>query len=80
MIHPGDVQTEMWADIKSKGGMEGWVDKVADGGDPPEKAADLVLEILASEVTGQFLWIKEPAFYPPLMPSWGEGDATHPKL
>ena len=40
-------------------------------GDPPEKAAKLVLDIIDGDVNGGFLWIDEPAFYP-------EPDATHP--
>jgi hypothetical protein len=44
------------------------------------KAADLVLEIIEGNVTGRFLWIKEPAFYPVLTPSWGEEGRTNPKL
>ena len=35
VIHPGDVKTEMWEDIKGKGGMERWVANVEAGGDPP---------------------------------------------
>jgi NAD(P)-dependent dehydrogenase (short-subunit alcohol dehydrogenase family) len=69
-IHPGEVKTEMWAAIKaeatkrqvSDGGGLRWANMVEEtGGDPPEKAADLVLEILSPEydsVNGQFLWIK----------------------
>ena len=41
------------------------------GGDPPDKAAKLVLDIIDSEVNGGFLWIDEPAFYP-------NPDVTHP--
>lgn len=43
----------------------------AEGGDPPEKAAKLVLDIIESDVSGSFLWIEEPAFYPELFPDWG---------
>src|SRR5205823_14330313 len=50
VIHPGDVKTDMWADIReqvAKLGPEGeahrqWVEWVAEtGGDPPRKAVDL---------------------------------------
>ena len=45
-----------------------WVDKT--GGDPPEKAAKLVLDIIESDVNGRFLWIDDPLQTP--IPSWGE--------
>lgn len=79
VIHPGDVKTEMWADIRDQAlrlGPEGealrqWVDWVEEtGGDPPQKAVDLVERILESDVNGQFLWIEEP-LQPPI-PSWGD--------
>jgi len=85
VIHPGDVKTEMWADIRDQArqlGPEGealrrWVDWVAEtGGDPPEKAVDLVLRIIDSDVNGRFLWIEEP-LQPPI-PSWGDADAHLP--
>src|SRR5205823_11405069 len=50
VIHPGDVKTDMWADIRDQVaqlGPEGeghrqWVEWVAEtGGDPPRKAVDL---------------------------------------
>jgi len=80
VIHPGDVKTEMWADIKSKALALGevgkdytaWVDWVAQtGGDDPKKATDLVLEIVSPEydgINGRFLWINEPLQAP--IPSW----------
>ena len=79
VIHPGDVKTAMWADIRDKtGAVEGdengddnwvaWVDKT--GGDPPEKAAKLVIDIIESDVNGRFLWIDDPLQAP--IPSWGE--------
>jgi NAD(P)-dependent dehydrogenase (short-subunit alcohol dehydrogenase family) len=85
VIHPGDVKTEMWADIRDQAeqlGAEGdalrqWVEWVAEtGGDPPEKAADLLLRILASDVNGKFLWIEEP-LQPPIE-SWGEDGGLRP--
>jgi len=77
VIHPGDVKTEMWADIRDKtGAIEGdgnsydnwvaWVEKT--GGDPPEKAAKLVIDIIDSDINGQFLWIDDPLQAP--ISSW----------
>ncbi len=88
VIHPGDVKTEMWADIQAKAdamGAEGepyrqwvrWVEQT--GGDDPEKAADLVLDLMsnaASDITGQFLWIKDGLQAP--IPSWSEPTSTQP--
>ena len=80
VLHPGEVKTEMFAAIKADAAsrtgpgrdMLKWVEKVErTGGDPAEKTADLVLEMLAPEndaVTGQFLWIKDGLKAP--MPSW----------
>lgn len=70
MIHPGDLKTEMWREIRDAAGRLGpeggvlrdwatWVDRT--GGDPPEKAATLVLRLLGEEgaaINGQFLWIE----------------------
>ena len=77
VIHPGDVKTAMWADIRDKkGAIEGdaydsWVKGVDEtGGDPPEKAAKLVTEIIDSDFNGQFLWIDDPLQSP--IPSWGD--------
>ena len=69
VIHPGDVKTEMWADIRDQAaglGDEGealrqWVDWVEEtGGDPPRKAIELVLRIIDNDVNGAFLWIEDP--------------------
>lgn len=80
VIHPGDVKTEMWADIKAKALALGevgkdytaWVDWVAEtGGDDPKKAMELVLEIVSPShdgINGRFLWINEPLQAP--IPSW----------
>ena len=71
VIHPGDVKTDMWAAIRDEANLLGpeadgyrawvkWVDET--GGDPPGKAADLVLKLMGDEsvaVTGQFLWIED---------------------
>jgi NAD(P)-dependent dehydrogenase (short-subunit alcohol dehydrogenase family) len=70
-LHPGEVKTEMWAAIKAEASSRpatgraflDWAEWVEEtGGDPPEKTADLVLELLSPEsdwVNGQFLWIKD---------------------
>ena len=85
VIHPGDLKTEMWADIKAQVEALGpiadpykqWVEWVGEnGGDPVEKAAKLVLDIVGSDVNGEFLWIDDP-LQPPI-PSWGEADAERP--
>ena len=54
VIHPGDVKTDMWQDIHDRVAVMGpeaepyrqwaaWVEET--GGDPPEKAVDLVLRL-----------------------------------
>jgi NAD(P)-dependent dehydrogenase (short-subunit alcohol dehydrogenase family) len=84
VIHPGDVRTDMWADIRDQAqalGGEGealrqWVDWVEEtGGDPPEKAVDLVLRIVES-VNGRFLWIEDP-LQPPIR-SWDDDENLQP--
>jgi len=79
-IHPGEVKTEMWAAIKADAESRtgkgrnalGWASMVEEsGGDPPQKAADLVLRMLGpafDDVNGQFLWIEDGIKKP--MPSW----------
>ncbi len=85
VIHPGDVKTAMWAGIRDEVAGLGpvadpyreWVEWVEEtGGDPPEKAVDLVLRILDGDVNGQFLWVDEP-LQPPI-PSWGAGAEVQP--
>ncbi len=80
VIHPGDVKTDMWADIKAKAlslgaagaAYTGWVDWVEKtGGDDPKKAAQLILELIApssESINGRFVWIKEPLQAP--IASW----------
>jgi NAD(P)-dependent dehydrogenase (short-subunit alcohol dehydrogenase family) len=82
VIHPGDVKTEMWADIREKArglGPEAaryqeWAEWVeATGGDDPEKASDLIEALLGARgatINGRFLWIRE-GLQPPI-PSWGD--------
>jgi NAD(P)-dependent dehydrogenase (short-subunit alcohol dehydrogenase family) len=88
VIHPGDVKTDMWAYIKSASEHVGsaadayiqwanWVEKT--GGDDPEKAADLVADLMtdeAADINGRFLWIKDGLQVP--IPSWGGSAETHP--
>jgi NAD(P)-dependent dehydrogenase (short-subunit alcohol dehydrogenase family) len=88
VIHPGDVKTEMWAYIKTEAQRLGsvadayilWADWVeATGGDDPEKAADLVADLMRDEaaaVNGRFLWIKDGLQAP--IPSWGESRDLQP--
>lgn len=88
VIHPGDVKTDMWADIRDKLKNLGpeaeayrqwvrWVDET--GGDPPDKAVELVLRVMGpdcDDVNGRFLWVEDP-LQPPI-PSWEEPVATQP--
>jgi NAD(P)-dependent dehydrogenase (short-subunit alcohol dehydrogenase family) len=81
VIHPGEVQTDMWRYIQELGGSLGpvgeplrrWASFVAHtGGDPPEKAAELVLSLVsdgAASINGQFLWIRD-GLQPPLATNW----------
>jgi NAD(P)-dependent dehydrogenase (short-subunit alcohol dehydrogenase family) len=76
VIHPGDVKTEMWADIRDQvaavpeaSAYQEWVEWVeGNGGDPPEKAAALVLRIIDGNENGRFHWIEDPIQEP--IPSW----------
>ena len=70
-LHPGEVKTEMWASIQADAlsrtgpgrsalNWTSWVQET--GGDPPEKTAEVVLELLSPAgdgVNGQFLWIRD---------------------
>lgn len=88
VIHPGDVKTDMWAYIKDASARLGsvadayvrWADWVEEtGGDDPEKAADLVTDLLrddAANVNGQFLWIRDGLQAP--IRSWGETKDQQP--
>ncbi len=78
----------MWAAIRDEAnamGPEGegyrqwvrWVEET--GGDDPEKAADLVLNLVgdaAATVTGKFLWIEGGKQAP--IASWGDGGEKQP--
>lgn len=82
VIHPGDVKTDMWADIRDGVADLGpiaqryrdwaaWVEST--GGDDPEKASDLIEALMserAASINGRFLWIKDGLQSP--IPSWGE--------
>jgi NAD(P)-dependent dehydrogenase (short-subunit alcohol dehydrogenase family) len=80
VMHPGSLKTEMWADMKSRildagDGAEGlreWVDMVeATGGDPTDRAIELVLTLLSeegAETNGRFCWPAGIAETP--LPSW----------
>src|SRR5262245_5071298 len=88
VLHPGDVKTEMWAAIRDEAEQLGpeaeayrkWVNWVEQtGGDPPQKAAELVLRLVgesAAGINGRFLWI-EGGLQAPLA-SWGDMDAAQP--
>ncbi len=79
-LHPGDLKTEMWQEIKDRAALLGeagsglrdwaaWVEKT--GGDPPHKAAERVLDLLgedAATMNGQFLWIEGGLQSPSGMP------------
>ena len=79
-IHPGDVRTAMWADIRERVKGLGavaqdyvaWADWVeATGGDPPTKAVALVLRLTSDQgatINGRFCWIEDPLQAP--VPSW----------
>ncbi len=90
VIHPGDVKTAMWADIRARVAGMGpvaenyiaWADWVEEtGGDPPEKAVDLVLRLTSDaggSTNGEFCWIDEPLQEP--VPSWEPPSEERPWL
>jgi len=90
VIHPGDVKTAMWADIRERvAGMGAigenyisWADWVAEtGGDPPQKAVDLVLRLTSDaggDTNGMFCWIDEPLQAP--IASWEPPSDERPWL
>ena len=90
VIHPGDVRSEMWADIRAKAaslGTDGadytsWVDWVEKtGGDDPTKAADLIMKLVSDDsanINGEFLWIENP-LQPPIA-SWDKPIESPPWL
>jgi NAD(P)-dependent dehydrogenase (short-subunit alcohol dehydrogenase family) len=88
VIHPGDVKTDMWADIRDQSAALGpvadaytaWVDWVAEtGGDPPHKAVELILRLTSDAggaTNGEFCWIEDPLQAP--IPSWGPPTDARP--
>lgn len=88
VIHPGDVKTDMWAYIRDASARLGplaeaymqwakWVEST--GGDDPEKAADLVANLMSDDaagVNGRFLWI-EGGLQDPI-PSWDDAGGLQP--
>jgi NAD(P)-dependent dehydrogenase (short-subunit alcohol dehydrogenase family) len=79
VLHPGDVKTDMWAEIRDAASRHGaaaapfleWADLVErTGGDPPRKAAELVVRhVTAAEAAnGRFLWIEDALQAP--IPAW----------
>lgn len=88
VIHPGDVKTDMWKDIRDRvmkmgpeaDGYKQWAAWVEEtGGDPPEKAVRLVLRLTSDEgadINGQFCWVDDPLQKP--IPSWGDSAETQP--
>jgi len=88
VLHPGDVKTQMWAEIRADAGRMGpeaelyrtwvrWVEKT--GGDDPQKAADVVLGLMsdeAADTNGKFLWIEGGLQAP--IPSWGQDAGAQP--
>lgn len=88
VIHPGDVRSDMWADIKTQVNALGeiakdykaWVDWVDEtGGDDPKKAVDLVLKLISPDsdsVNGRFCWINQPLQAP--ISSWDVPEDARP--
>jgi NAD(P)-dependent dehydrogenase (short-subunit alcohol dehydrogenase family) len=86
VIHPGEVKTEMWRYIRDEAARLGppgellraWAsEREVDGGDPPEKAADLVLSLMsdaAATTTGRFLWIRA-GLQKPIPTNWFADEA-----
>ena len=89
VLHPGDVKTEMWSDIRRQAVAAGpmaepfvaWTDWVEEtGGDAPDKALERIAAHVASPTpeTGQFLWIEDPLQSP--IPSWETAEDEQPWL
>jgi len=88
VIHPGDIRSDMWADISAKAEKLGeagadyksWVDWVEKtGGDDPKKAARLILKLVSNEsagINGRFCWIDNPSQAP--IPSWDDPTNERP--
>jgi NAD(P)-dependent dehydrogenase (short-subunit alcohol dehydrogenase family) len=90
VIHPGDLRTDMWADIRDKvatmgpvaDGYRAWVQWVDEtGGDPLSKATDLILRLTSdagAAINGEFVWIENPLQEP--IPSWDKPSDARPWL
>ena len=89
VIHPGDLKTAMWADIRDQAIALGpigepylqWATWVAEtGGDPIEKAADLVVRLATEDPprNGEFCWIEDPLQTP--IESWAPPSDSRPWL
>lgn len=88
VIHPGDVKTDMWRDIRDRVARMGpeaeayrqWADWVEEtGGDPPHKAVDLVLELTSDAGgarNGEFCWVESPLQAP--IHSWDKPSDARP--
>lgn len=88
VVHPGDVRSNMWADISAKAEKLGeagsdyksWVDWVEKtGGDDPKKAGRLILKLVSNEsagINGRFCWIENPLQAP--IPSWDDPTDARP--
>jgi NAD(P)-dependent dehydrogenase (short-subunit alcohol dehydrogenase family) len=90
VIHPGDVKTGMWADIRdqtersdadpeSLRGYRSWVRTVEQGGDSPELAARLAAWLASDEsshVNGEFVWIRGGMQAP--FTAWGDAPVVSP--
>ena len=88
VIHPGDVRSDMWADISAKANKLGkagadyksWVDWVEKtGGDDPKKVGQLILKLVSDEsaaINGRFCWIESPLQEP--IPSWDDPTDERP--
>ena len=88
VIHPGDVRSDMWADISAKAAALGeagadyksWVDWVEEtGGDDPKKAGQLILKLVSNEsagISGRFCWIDNPLQEP--IASWDDPTDERP--
>jgi NAD(P)-dependent dehydrogenase (short-subunit alcohol dehydrogenase family) len=88
VIHPGDVKTDMWRDIRDRVATMGpeadaykqwaaWVEET--GGDPPHKAVDLVLELTSDaggSRNGEFCWVDSPLQAP--IHSWDTPSDARP--
>lgn len=89
VVHPGDLKTAMWADIRDQAAALGpiadpylqwanWVEET--GGDPAEKAGSLVVRLVQEDPprNGEFCWIDDPLQAP--IQSWPAPSDSRPWL